>query len=325
MNREPVRFSFGHLPDPPDSRDFKLKISPQTVLVPTDLRSQMRPIKNQGNLGACTAFATTAMVEFVRSKQRMIEWDASPLFTYYSSRKIEGTIPIDSGAYVRDALKSTVKDGVVKEESWPYIVENFAMLPPSAVWVEAETHQTLTYSKVDQTQEGVLGCLSEGYPFTFGAKLFDSFIKTQTGMFVTNTVPMPNLSADKYVGGHCMLAVGYTSASDTSIEIIVRNSWSEYVGIDGYHFMPIEYILDPTLSMDFWTIRTEEYAQEDILQDPVIPPAPTPEPVIPPEPAPVPTPEPVIPPVPVKKSMWKDPITYVVILFVLLLLSFVLL
>lgn len=319
MNEELKLFSFGYIPDIPDKRDYKFKVAQATTLAPIDLRPEMRPIKNQGALGACTAFATTAMVEYVRAKQKFLEWDASPLFTYYATRKIENTIDIDSGASVRDALKSIINNGVVKEVSWPYVIESFAVPPPSAVWVEAETHQAISYFSVDQTKESILGCLSEGYPFTFGAKLYDSFTKSQNGFFVSNLVPMPDLSADKYLGGHCMLAVGYTSASDDNIQIIVRNSWGNWVGLDGYHFMSLQYFLDPSLSMDFWTLRTEEITPEDIIPDPPSPPAP--EPVVPPTPVPSPLPIPDIPSV----SIWKKPSTYFLIAFAIVALLFALL
>ena len=123
------------------------------------------------------------------------------------------------------------------------------------------------------------------------------------------------------VGGHCMLAVGYTSASNTSIQIIVRNSWSEYVGFDGYHFMPLEYFLDKSLCMDFWTIRTEEITSEDPTTVP-----PDPEPVAPP--APIIPPSPIIPepiPQPEHISIWKKPSTYALIILGLASLLFVLL
>jgi len=332
------QFYFGYIPDQPDARDYRLKTTPQDVLPSTvDLRQLLQPIKNQGRLGACTAFATTAMVEYVRNKQNLVAWDASPLFTYYATRKIENTINSDSGASVRDALKSAVNDGVVKEITWPYVVENFTITPPASAWEEAEKHQALTYLRIDQTKESVLNCLADGYPFTFGAKLYSSFMKTQTGFLVWNTVPMPNLSAESLVGGHCMLAVGYLSASDDSIQIIVRNSWGTNVGLDGYHQIPIEYILSPDLSFDFWTIRSEEI-NDDVI---ITPPTPEPDPIpMPPDlkpqpPVPIPpTPDPV-PPVPVPvpptpapdapESIWKKPTTYVIIGVVIILLLFVLL
>jgi len=324
-------FSFGYIPDKPDERDYKFNIpslSSYPALV--DLRSLLQPIKNQGNLGACTAFATTAMVEYVRAKQLLIKWDASPLFTYYSTRKIENTINEDSGAYVRDALKSAANDGVAKESTWPYVIENFTINPPTSAWDEAQQHQALVYYRLNQTKEDIISCLADGYPFAFGVKLYQSFVDTQTGFLVYNTVPIPNVSTEKLLGGHCMLAVGYLSGSQGDVTITTRNSWGSWVGLDGYHNIPLEYFLNTSLCMDLWTIRQEEVADdiEPPKPDPVTPPEPPkPDPVTPPEP---PKPDPVTPPEPPKPDpvtppepgIWTQPTTYVVIFFILMLILF---
>lgn len=335
---EENKFSFGYIPDSPDKRDYKFQLKASTDIskLPesVDLREHLQPIRNQGNLGACTAFATTSMVEFVRNKQKCKRWDASPLFTYYSTRKIENCITEDSGAQCRNALKSVVKDGVTKEVLWPYDIEKFTQNPSEVAWADAEKHQALVYYSVEQTEENILGCLAEGYPFTFGMMLYQSFVDTQCSWMVHNYLPMPNTATEKFLGGHCMLAVGYfkwlksgNGKGDGKTYIIVKNSWGSNVGLGGYHNIPIDYFLDRSLSMDFWTIREEERDEYDVLPTPEPTPEPTkpptPEPPKPePSPTPTPTPEPPAPPTPQpieeKESMWKNPITYFTIVFIII-------
>lgn len=295
-----VPFSFGYKQDLPDERDYKYQTTftgplPESV----DLISGCMPIRNQGKLGACTAFATGAMVEYVRKKQKLKEWSVSTLFTYYATRLIEGTVDSDSGAYVRDALKSAVNYGVTNEDIWPYDISVFTTNPPQSAWQDALNHQALVYYRLEQTKENILNCLAEGYPFTFGMMLYESFIQTQCGFLVYNELPMPDLTKEKFIGGHCMMAVGYYTSNGTTY-IKVRNSWSTYVGLNGYHNIPIDYFLNPSLASDFWTIRSEEYTVEELITppepEPVIPPTPVPPtPPTPPEP---PKPNPVIPPDP---------------------------
>jgi C1A family cysteine protease len=320
-------YYFGYLPDPPDARDFKLK-APALVSLPSsvDLRSFLQPIRSQGKLASCTAFATVALIECVRNKQELLQWDGSPLFTYYSTRKIEDNVNADSGAYARNALKSVIKDGVAKEVTWPYVVDNFTINPPASAWEEAEKHQALVYYRVEQTKENILQCLADGYPFIFGAQLYDSFMKTQTTWLVENVVPMPDTKKEKLLGGHCMLAVGYLSSSNESITLMVRNSWGQLAGLGGYHNMPLEYFLDPALSSDFWTVRSVERTEEDPLPKPIVPPIPEPTPEPTPEPilAPTPKPEPVPSFESEKESIWKNPNTYFIIGFVLLVILFLL-
>lgn len=283
------RFSFGYKQDLPDPRDYKYKAVAIELPESVDLSADFLPVRNQGDLGACTAFATGAMVEYVRNKQKLKMWSVSTLFTYYTTRQIEGTVDSDSGAYVRDALKSVVNYGVTSEKTWPYDITVFKQNPPEHAWEDALNHQAVVYYRIDPTRENILSCLAEGYPFTFGMKLYQSFVDTQCGFMVHNYLSMPDTGKEKLIGGHCMLAVGYSKWIDGNTYIKVRNSWGTHVGLRGYHNIPIDYFLDPNLSSDFWTIRSEEYTEEEVIKPP------TPEPVVPPSP---PTPEPVIPPAP---------------------------
>ncbi|CAK9030609.1 unnamed protein product [Durusdinium trenchii] len=53
-------------------------------------------------------------------------------------------------------------------------------------------------------------------------------------------------------GGHAVCAVGY---DDFQQCFIVRNSWGEDWGDQGYFYMPYEYICHPQLAQDFWAIN----------------------------------------------------------------------
>jgi C1A family cysteine protease len=251
------KFKFGCSKDKEDSRDLKFipkasAVTPQ----PIDLRPQCPPVRNQGSLGSCTAFATTAMVNFVRMKQKLSGLLPACLFTYYATRKIQNTIAEDSGATSRDALKSTVANGIAPEETWPYVEAKFAENPPKNVWDEAEKHQTLSYKSLTNTKEDILSCLSEGYPFTFGMYAYDSFVGFYTAL--TGDVMMP-AEGEQIVGGHCMVAVGWYEQDEQSgaIKIIVQNSWGNEWGDKGYCHIPLDFFLTENV-FDLWTMRSSE-------------------------------------------------------------------
>jgi C1A family cysteine protease len=65
---------------------------------------------------------------------------------------------------------------------------------------------------------------------------------------------MPKKS-EKEVGGHAVLAVGYSNSGKC---FYVRNSWGKDWGKSGYFTMPFDYLLEENLSDDFWTIRIVE-------------------------------------------------------------------
>jgi C1A family cysteine protease len=245
---------YGWVRDLPDTRDY-LYAAPlfnfKRGLPPSiDLRSKCPPVYDQGQLGSCTGNGVAAAVEFDQRKQRKKVFTPSRLFIYYNERAIEGTIRQDSGAQVRDGIKSVATVGAPPEKLWPYHVGKFADRPPAAVYAAAKRDRVASYARVNQSLSQMQGCLADGYPFVFGFTVYDSFESSKVAR--TGIVPMPH-SREKVAGGHCVVAVGYEDAKRV---FIIRNSWGKEWGMKGYCTMPYEYLLNAQLASDFWTIRT---------------------------------------------------------------------
>jgi C1A family cysteine protease len=279
----------------PRDRIYKPKLIHWTKLDNIDLRPNCPPVRNQSHIGACTAFASTALFDFVRRKNNLVAWTPSPLFTYYATRLADNAVEEDNGASVRNALKSTVRDGVAMERTWPYIPSKFTERPTQEAWDNAEKHQTLEYLRLDDFDKSVwLNCLNDGYPFIFGLNLYSSFFDSVYTL-LNGFMAEPDRDNEKLVGGHCMMAVGYLKDRNNKEYLIVQNSWGDSWGNRGFCYIPISYIMTND-SFDFWTIRTTEVCTEDTTDPTPEPPKPepTPEPPKPeptPEPAPTPTPE----------------------------------
>src|SRR5690349_29971 len=123
---------YGWKPDLPDNRDLQYAALQNiiSVLPPmVDLTSQCPPVYDQGQLGSCTANSIGAAFEFDLLKQKLSDFMPSRLFIYYNERAIENTISTDSGAQIRDGIKSISKQGVCSENSWPYVISEFAIKP----------------------------------------------------------------------------------------------------------------------------------------------------------------------------------------------------
>jgi len=244
---------FGWIRDLPDQRDH-LYAAPIQALVSlppaVDLQQTFPDVYDQGNLGSCTANGIAAAIEFDRSVQKCAEqWRPSRLFIYYNERKIEHTVDSDSGAMIRDGIKSVAKQGVCPEEHWPYKVEKFRDAPTPQCYQEAAAYRAVQYQRLSQNLRQMKGCLASGFPFVFGFVVYASFEDPDVAR--TGIVPMPHPSEDM-LGGHCVTAVGYDDASQC---FIVRNSWGAGWGQNGYCRMPYAYLIDPQLASDFWTIR----------------------------------------------------------------------
>src|SRR5215469_6767170 len=120
---------YGWIPDLPDHRDL-LYAAPVAALqaLPgkVDLTSKCAPVYDQGQLGSCTANAIGGAIQFEQMKQSIPNFTPARLFIYYNERAIEGTVASDSGAQIRDGVKSVAQQGACPETMWPYVISKFA-------------------------------------------------------------------------------------------------------------------------------------------------------------------------------------------------------
>jgi C1A family cysteine protease len=247
---------YGWVPDLPDQRDhiFSAPAPVLGTLPPSvDLRSQYpTTIYDQGQLGSCTANAIGAAFEFDLLKQGLSDFMPSRLFIYYNERVILGTVDSDSGAMIRDGIKSVRKQGVCTEDDWKYDIERFIEKPPASCYESALDNQALAYQRIPQTLNQMRGCLAHGFPFVFGFTVYESFESPEVAR--TGEAPLPG-AGEAVLGGHAVLAVGY---DDAAARFTVRNSWGPDWGDGGYFTLPYAYLTDRGLASDFWTISQVE-------------------------------------------------------------------
>jgi len=244
---------YGWIPDLPDQRDFQYA-APLEVIgalpASADLTSACPPVYDQGQLGSCTSNAIAGALEFDQMKQNLSPvFVPSRLFIYYNERVIEGTVNTDSGAQLRDGMKSVGTQGACSEDIWPYNIANFQEQPTNDCYQAALQHKAILYQRVTRNLSQMKGCLASGYPFVFGFTVYESFESDQVAQ--TGNAPMPQ-PGEKTLGGHAVLAVGYNDANQW---FIVRNSWGTGWGMQGYFTLPYAYLTSRSLSSDFWTVR----------------------------------------------------------------------
>ena len=243
-----IKNTYGWVPDIPDRRDFMYSAIRPAIRLPetVDLRAVCSSIEQQGDLGSCTAQALAGNIEFLDNKADSEYTDVSRLFIYYNERVLIDTVDYDSGASLRDGIKTLKNDGACHEDTWPYVISKFDMKPPLKCYKEAGKHTIQSYHRLNTTNE-MLACLAEGYPFVFGFAVYESFESDEVKR--TGIAHMPK-KKEVMIGGHAVMAVGYDR---TDKRFLVRNSWGGDWGMGGYFTIPFEYL--ETLAEDFWTIR----------------------------------------------------------------------
>ena len=211
-----------------------------------DLRQYCSPIEDQGQLGSCTSFALAGNIEFDDKKPDGVWADVSHLFIYYNERVLENTVTSDSGANLRDGIKSLAKQGVCSESLWAYDIAKFTTKPSTACYADGLNHKITSYYALNN-QNDMLTCIASGFPFVFGFTVYESF--ETNAVANTGIVPRPR-KGERVVGGHAVCCVGY---DQTLKRFLCRNSWGTGWGMKGYFTIPYDVVQN--YGSDFWTIR----------------------------------------------------------------------
>lgn len=285
-------YGMGWLPDYPDIRDFtpdhdkvppKLAAMGETRSVrdmlhragisagaqpdlpaSADLRQWCSPIEDQGKIGSCTAHAGVSIVEYFERRAFGNHLDASRLFLYKATRNLLHHTG-DTGAFIRSAMAALALFGVPPEEHWPYNPADFDKEPPAFCYALARNYQAISYYKLDTpgiSKDALLHAIKKniaaGIPAMFGFTVYNSYTQSAG----TGKIPFPAAN-EKMIGGHAVAAVGYddslctrnsgTNCPETEGALLIRNSWGTGWGLDGYGWLPYEYVLKG-LAIDCWSL-----------------------------------------------------------------------
>jgi C1A family cysteine protease len=215
---------------------------------------------DQQNIGSCVANAFAAAVQIHTGEI------PSRLYLYYNARLGCRICPsYDSGLELGRALPLMTSYGLPSETLFPYITSQFTSLPPYKSYTDNSIiSQNITYSAIAQKEEILQHNLYSGNPIIFGINVYQSCMLKNVEK--TGIIPYPNRKKERYLGGHCILMVGWTIYNKQDY-FIIRNSWGTtwgntgetklqiINGKNGYAYIPKTYILDPALAFDFYAIK----------------------------------------------------------------------
>jgi len=250
----------GYMYAAPNPNTKQYQASAKKLPAKVDLRQYMTAVENQGAASSCTANAVAGAYEYLAKRHTGNDYDVSRLFIYYNARALKDEENIqDSGSYISLAIEGLKQYGACAEATWDYILENVNEAPEEQAYEEAANFVVEDMEVVPVHLNAWKACLADGYPIIFGMLLFGSFDKQRKKGVVP--MPTPKETQRGQHGAHAMLCVGY---SDKDRVFIVRNSWGEEWGDNGYCYIPYDYIVNPKYNLgDCWRIRQLENVDFD--------------------------------------------------------------
>jgi len=240
------------LPSSYDPRDFKYnKLLThinymETTPVVIDYRPNLPPVFDQKDRGSCVACATAWTPKaFAEINEGCFPADGlSASFLYSMCKSMDGT-PEEEGTNLKVAMQVLQQYGICPEEIMPYSTLTNLESPNVPIVSElaklqAKQYKISTYAQLCSTTDvgrsGLLTTIRQALkregPFIMALLVCSNFAPDP----ITNKLPLPQGFIQ---GGH---AIGIVGDLPEIKCLIMRNSWGSDWGIDGYAYLPYEWL-----------------------------------------------------------------------------------
>jgi len=232
--------------EPEDSRDYPLStylaMEAQPPLPRKYTVPNITPVRDQGSLGSCAAFASVVGLKEQQEKSELIatqdstSLQLSPLFIYQLAKKADGVS--GQGTYLRVVLKIMADTGCCLEECLPYRPR--IGLTPCDQWrKQAELYKIGTYAKVGCDLEQIKRAI-----YRYGGMVLGVYTTYQWSR--VNSTGVITFKSKRYRrGGHAIYGIGW----DDDLNLFkFKNSWSDRWGDHGLGYLTYEYLMSEYLS-----------------------------------------------------------------------------
>lgn len=210
-------------------------MSISSLAIAVDLSLGFGPARSQGQRPTCLAFAASDC------HGHAIGGEFSALSVEYAFyHAVERMVVKDRSTGVNFGAISTALgvDGQPEEYRWPYIPN----LGPDDDWAPPVNPGDIFHGKLDRISRdlgSVRDALDECIPVLLIMDISKSFFRPELGEIINAD------SAERSEGVHAVIAVGYGHL-DKAASYLVRNSWGEKWGSNGYAWLHEDY-LEPRL------------------------------------------------------------------------------
>jgi len=196
-----------------------------------DLRSGLLPIRNQGRRSSCLAFSASAAHE----RKRKIAEPLSVEYLFFHSVARDSNGDPTKGISMQAMAGALEFDGQPAENAWPYLSDQLSILNWTVPLFSDQLHHAkVTVSPLDFN--GICSALNSGKCIILGLVITDAFINPPDhGVVVDRPLDIER-------GGHAVLAVGYGTNKSGIGHILIRNSWGNMWGVNGYAWLSAKYV-----------------------------------------------------------------------------------
>jgi len=189
-----------------------------------DLRPMLPVVRDQGARGTCVAFAVTSCHEHVRRQDASL----SEQFLYTCCKIADGDN--EEGTTVTSALRVLKQIGQTKAETVPYDhCGQIAQVFELEIFREARRRRINHYSKIIPHPSVIEKYLSKEQAVISVLEVHPTFFCPENNVIEIPSTPMNE-------GLHAILIVGYGNRSDGLPYFIIRNSWGNRWGMEGYQY-----------------------------------------------------------------------------------------
>jgi C1A family cysteine protease len=213
---------------PVDPRDYKVKLflaKPVELPIVVDYRKDALPIRDQGDQGSCAAMAGAAMKEWQERMDSGLTEYFSPQFIYNNRED-----PDEEGMNMRDLMGILKDHGDCQESVFLY---GDLSKPPERAYELAAYFKIKGFAAVESAEE-LKAALYQYGPCIIAVPVYNYTERM-----------WKQKSGEKLLGGHALAVYGYNEQG-----FIIRNSWSDDWGQDGYCIMSFA---DFGLAWEYWS------------------------------------------------------------------------